>query len=58
MADRSELCADVGHPGVTYNEWENRTWCICGLVIYRGRPSTVDEHLACCGGPLSRRPDA
>ncbi|MFV8169854.1 hypothetical protein [Mycolicibacterium peregrinum] len=58
MPDRSELCAAMDHPGVTYNSWENRTWCICGLVTYTGRPSTVDQHLACCGGPLSRRPDA
>ena len=58
MADRHELCADMGHPGVTWNEWLNTTWCLCGNVTYPGREPTVDQHLACCGGPLSRRPDA
>lgn len=57
MADRHQLCADMNHPGVTHNPLYNRTWCLCGAVIYKGRPDTVDEHLACCGGPLSRTPD-
>lgn len=47
-------CADAGHPGVTFNEWLDRTWCLCGATSYPGRPASVDEHLACCGGPLDR----
>ena len=48
-----ERCADLGHPGVTYNPWRDRTWCLCGLCTYEGRPPSVDGHLACCGGPLT-----
>lgn len=48
-----ERCAGRGHPGVTHNPWHDRTWCLCGLHTYKGRPSTVDDHLTCCGGPLT-----
>jgi hypothetical protein len=44
-----ELCAEHGHPGVTFNPWLNETWCLCGEVITHGNTST---HAACCGGPL------
>lgn len=47
-------CAELGHPGVTFNDWLDRTWCLCGEASYPGRPDTVDQHLACCGGPLDR----
>lgn len=33
MTDRHQLCADMNHPGVTYNPLYNRTWCLCGAVI-------------------------
>lgn len=45
-------CASLGHPGVTYNPWLNVTFCLCGKRFYDGRPATVDQHVACCGGPL------
>lgn len=48
-----EKCADMRHPGVTFHPGYNRTWCLCGAVIYKGKPDTVDEHLACCHGPLT-----
>lgn len=47
-------CADMGHPGVTYNPNEDKTWCLCGIRVYPGRTASVDQHLACCGGPLDR----
>lgn len=40
-------CAAAGHPGVTHNKWLDATWCLCGAVIRKGRPNTVDQHLAC-----------
>jgi hypothetical protein len=48
-----ERCAAAGHPGVTYNPLCGRTWCLCGERIYTETPLTVDEHLACCNGPLT-----
>lgn len=50
-------CAEFGHPGVTFNPSQGvhgTTWCLCGENSYPGRPDTVDQHLACCGGPLDR----
>lgn len=47
-------CTELGHPGVTFNSWLDRTWRLCGATSYPGRPATVDEHLACCGGQLDR----
>lgn len=52
-AKRSDRCAFLGHPGVTFNPWVDRTWCRCGVMVYPGRTVTVDEHVACCGGPLT-----
>ena len=46
---RPDLCADHGHPGATYNPWQDRTWCLCGEVVRDGNHHT---HSACCGGPL------
>lgn len=46
---RPDLCADHGHPGVTFNPWAGRTWCLCGEVTYDGDQAT---HADCCGGPL------
>lgn len=46
---RPDLCAEHGHPGVTYNAREGRTWCLCGEAQYDGDTFT---HAACCGGPL------
>lgn len=48
-----EKCADLGHPGVTYNPLCGRTWCLCGEVTYEEPPLTVEQHLACCNGPLT-----
>lgn len=47
-----EKCADYNHPGVTYNPWHDRTWCICGDVIRDGNQVIV-PHAACCGGVLT-----
>ena len=47
---RPDLCADHGHPGVTFHPREDKTWCLCGDVIRDGNHHT---HAACCGGPLS-----
>lgn len=47
-------CAAAGHPGVTFNKWLDATWCLCGAVIHKGRPTTVDQHITCCGGQLDR----
>ena len=47
-------CASLNHPGVTHNPLLDRTWCQCGDRQCDGRPDTVDQHLACCGGPLDR----
>lgn len=52
---RPDRCADQGHPGVTWNARENRTWCLCGEHAYPGRTATADQHLACCDGPLTER---
>lgn len=48
-----EKCADMGHPGVTWNPLYDKTWCLCGEHTYDGKEPTVDEHLACCRGPLT-----
>lgn len=48
-AKRPDLCAEYGHPGVTWNPWIGRTWCLCGTHTYPGNQHT---HAACCGGPL------
>ena len=47
---RPGLCAEHGHPGVTFHPREDKTWCLCGEVIRDGNHHT---HAACCGGPLS-----
>ena len=47
-------CGSLGHPGVTYHPGLDNTWCLCGKRIYPGRPYTVDQHIACCGGPLDK----
>lgn len=31
-----ERCGDHGHPGHTYNPWQDRTWCLCGAQIVDG----------------------
>lgn len=52
---RPDLCADYDHPGVTYNPWVDKTWCLCGEVIRDGDAITRGDwpHKAdCCGGPL------
>ncbi|HVX57389.1 MAG TPA: hypothetical protein VHA37_06680 [Candidatus Saccharimonadales bacterium] len=54
VSENPARCADLGHPGVTYNPGEDKTWCLCGQVTYPGKPAMVDQHLACCGGPLDR----
>lgn len=46
---RPDLCAEHGHPGVTFNAAMGKTWCLCGEVIRDGNQFT---HAACCGGPL------
>lgn len=50
---RPDLCVGAGHPGVTYNPWLDETFCLCGGVRRSGRAPSVDEHLACCNGPLT-----
>jgi hypothetical protein len=49
-AERHQLCADLEHPGATYNPWQDQTWCLCGTSI---RAGDHHAHAACCGGPLS-----
>lgn len=46
-----ERCAEHGHPGVTFNPREGKTWCLCGAVVVEG-DAVVTPHAACCGGPL------
>ena len=38
---RQQLCAEMGHPGTTYNPWSDTTWCACGWVTYADRPRAV-----------------
>lgn len=52
---RDDLCADMDHPGVTYNPWLDRTWCLCGARTYPG-DAVTHPHVACCGGPLAPDP--
>lgn len=54
-AKRPDLCADLDHPGCTYNPIQGKTWCLCGDVIYDGDQAV--QCLSCCGGPLSGDPD-
>lgn len=59
--ERDDLCAALGHPGVTYNPnpRTDRTWCACGARTYAG--DAAQHGIACCGGPLDRwkeTPDA
>jgi hypothetical protein len=51
IEERESLCAEMSHPGATYNPWMERTWCACGGATYDGDQSS---HVACCGGPLDR----
>lgn len=44
-----ELCSEHGHPGVTYNPWRGRTWCLFGDVA---RDGDCASHADCCGGQL------
>lgn len=46
---RPDLCADHGHPGVTYNPWHDKTWCLCGAEIYDGDQNSRADWP---GGPL------
>ncbi len=46
---RPDLCAEHGHPGVTYNPWHDKTWCLCGEVVVNGNHDTWADK---CGGPL------
>ena len=43
---RPDLCAEHGHPGVTYHPQMDKTWCLCGEVVRDGNHHT---HAACCG---------
>ena len=54
IVERDERCAELGHPGVTYNNFPSvdRTWCVCGKVTYPG--NQAQHGVACCGGPLDR----
>lgn len=49
--ERAQTCADLGHPGATYNPQMDKTWCACGQVI---RDGNHFEHVTCCGGPPDR----
>ena len=56
---RPDLCAEHGHPGVTYNPWMDKTWCLCGEVITEG--DTVEFPVAssrggCLTSPLEVAP--
>ena len=53
---RPDLCAEHDHPGVTYNPWLDKTWCLCGQIIRDGNQVAI-PHAACCGGPLEERLD-
>ena len=49
---RPDLCAGVGHPGVTYNPWHDITACLCGARWQDG--NNVDwDHVSCL--PLTER---
>lgn len=50
---RPDLCAEHDHPGVTFNPWHDKTWCLCGEVIRDGDVATWAAHP---GGPLSGEP--
>ena len=54
LEERDRKCAELGHPGVTFNNVPtvNRTWCVCGAVTYPGDHAV--HGVACCGGPLNR----
>ncbi len=49
---RVDLCSTLDHPGVTYNPWADKTWCLCGALVRDGN-QVAEPHAACCGGPLS-----
>ena len=51
LDDRDRICADLGHPGCTYNSRLDRTWCACGQATYPGY--CVDWELTRNGGPLA-----
>lgn len=48
-----EKCADHGHPGNTYNPWQDRTWCLCGETVVDG--NTVDFAYLGKDGLLAQR---
>ncbi len=48
---RPDLCAEYGHPGVTYNPWHDVTACLCGLRWQEG-DQVVVPYMDKCGGPL------
>lgn len=49
-----EKCADHGHPGVTYNPWADRTWCLCGQVTRDGHHVALPKPTT-PPGPLAER---
>lgn len=55
LAERDVKCVELGHPGVTYNNFPgvDKTWCACGAQTYPGDVAT--HGVACCGGPLDRK---
>ena len=55
LEEQYAKCAELGHPGATFNPWLNKTWCMCGTVV---RDGNHHQHVTCCGGPLDRRADA
>lgn len=50
---RADLCPEQGHPPVTYNPLQDRTWCLCGARIEEGNAIPDGPHVACCGGSLT-----
>lgn len=42
-------CVELGHPGETYAESLNTTWCRCGAATYAGDRSDEAGHEFCCG---------
>lgn len=48
---RPERCADRDHPGVTYNPWHDKTWCLCGEVVRDGNAVEWPKATG-CEGPL------
>jgi len=38
-----EWCEGRDHPTITFNSWQDRSWCLCGATTADGKPFSYEE---------------